>query len=378
MKILLTGGGTGGHFYPLIAVAEEIRGLAREDKIVMPEMYFMATDPYNPEILFEYNIEYKKITTGKIRRNLNLSNLIKNFIDLFKIFFGIFSALYKVFMIYPDVIFGKGGYSSFPALFAGVLLRIPVIIHESDSRPGKVNSFIGKFATKVAVSYPEASKYFKQEKVAWTGNPIRREIINIKSEGARERFELEEGVPVILILGGSQGSVLINENIVDALASLVETCQILHQTGEKNYKDVSGRAKIVLEKSEFKNRYHPFPYFNEEDLQLAAGVSDLVISRAGSTIFEIAVWGKPSILIPIHAAISHDQHHNAFSYARMGAAHVIEENNLEPEIITAEVNKILKNPELQERMKNAAIHFAKRDSARVIAKAIVEIGLSHD
>ena len=164
MKILLTGGGTGGHFYPIIAIAAELNEIAKENRLVRPDFFYMSTDPYNEGLLFENNITFVEISSGKIRRHLSPINIFLNFIDLFRIGWGSIIALWKVFIIYPDVVFGKGGYSSFPALFAARILRIPVVIHESDSIPGIVNKWAGKFAERIAVSYPEAAEYFKKAK----------------------------------------------------------------------------------------------------------------------------------------------------------------------------------------------------------------------
>ena len=142
MKILLTGGGTGGHVYPIIAVAEELNTIAREQKLANLELYFMSPSPYNEGILFNNKIIYKKNSAGKIRRYFS----ILNFFDLFVTAWGVIQSTWDIFRIYPDVVFGKGGYASFPALCAARLLRIPVVIHESDSVPGKVNLWASKFA----------------------------------------------------------------------------------------------------------------------------------------------------------------------------------------------------------------------------------------
>ena len=163
MKIILTGGGSGGHFYPIIAVAQELNELAKENRILRPELFYMSTEDYNEGLLYENGIIFKKVSTGKIRRHLSVSNIVKNFFDLFKTFFGALGALVTVFNIYPDVVFGKGGYASFPTIFAARILRIPVIIHESDSAPGRVNKWAGHFAKRVAVSFPEAAKYFPKK-----------------------------------------------------------------------------------------------------------------------------------------------------------------------------------------------------------------------
>jgi UDP-N-acetylglucosamine--N-acetylmuramyl-(pentapeptide) pyrophosphoryl-undecaprenol N-acetylglucosamine transferase len=378
MKILLTGGGTGGHFYPVIAVAQELNELSKENRILRPELFYMSTEDYNEGLLYENNIIFKKVSTGKIRRAFSISNIIQNFIDLFKTFFGVLNALITVFNIYPDVVFGKGGYASFPALFAARILGIPVVIHESDTRPGKVNAWAGKFAKKIAVSYPESSSFFPIGKTAYTGNPVRKELMEPLSVGAHEFLHLETGVPVIFILGGSQGAQHINETIMDVLPELVLKYQIIHQTGKKNIEIMKQTANVVLDKNPNKDRYKPFDYLNILSMRMAAGVADIIISRAGSTIFEIASWGVPSIIIPIPEKTSHDQRTNAYAYARSGACEVIEEKNLTGHILFAEIERIVGNPDEKKKMSDAAKAFSRHDSARLIAKEILDIALSHE
>jgi UDP-N-acetylglucosamine--N-acetylmuramyl-(pentapeptide) pyrophosphoryl-undecaprenol N-acetylglucosamine transferase len=184
MKIIFTGGGTGGHFYPIIAIAESIQKIAKEKKIISPKMYFFSPNPYNQGLLYDHHIEYKKVTAGKIRRYFSFLN----FLDLFKTSCGSFRALLDVFDIYPDVIFSKGGYGSFPVCLAARFLRIPVFVHESDSAPGRANKWAGKFATRVAVSYKEAASYFKQDKVAYTGQPVLVERLAPITSNAFEFF----------------------------------------------------------------------------------------------------------------------------------------------------------------------------------------------
>ncbi len=374
MKILLTGGGTGGHFYPVIAVAEAINKITKEEKILPPNLYYMAPTPYDERALFENNIEFLAAPAGKIRRYFSPLN----FFDLFKTALGVIKATFSIFRIFPDVVFGKGAYASFPALVAARLLGIPVIIHESDTKPGRVNNWAGKFAKKIAVSYPQAAEYFPTGKVAHTGNPVREEIKHTSSEGAREFLKLESGTPIILILGGSQGAQQINETLVEILPTLVEKYQIIHQTGEKLFNTTKETAGVVLEKSAHKDRYKPFPYLNVLALRMAVSVTDLIISRAGSTLFEIAIWGKPSIIIPIGEDISHDQTKNAYSYARSGAAVVIEERNLTPTLFTAEIDKLLANKDLLAKMGEKAKGQGKPDAAEKIAREILAIALSHE
>ncbi|MDO8590760.1 MAG: undecaprenyldiphospho-muramoylpentapeptide beta-N-acetylglucosaminyltransferase [bacterium] len=374
MKILFTGGGTGGHFYPIIAVAEALNKIVKERRLLAPDLYYMADEPYNSRMLFDRNITFVSMPAGKLRRYFSLYNVI----DFFKTAAGVIKSLWKVFKIYPDVIFGKGGYASFPALFAGKIFRIPIIIHESDSSPGRVNLWAGKFAQGVAVSFPEAAQFFPKEKTIYTGNPLRREILNPIAAGAHEFFKFEESIPTILILGGSQGSKIINEAILQILPELVENFQIIHQTGKNNFAEISKTSAVILAKSLHKDRYKPFDYLDDLGMQMAAATSALVVSRAGSTIFEIAAWGLPSIIIPIGEAVSHDQTKNAFNYARSGSALVIEEENLTPHILLSEILSLMTNPGRLSRMKESTKSFARVDAAEIIALKLIEIALTHE
>ena len=378
MKILLTGGGTGGHFYPVIAIAEELNQISKENRLLRPELYYMSTDSYNEGLLFENNLSFVKTTSGKIRRKLGIANLILNFIDLWMIAVGAVNALWQLFIIYPDVVFGKGSYASFPALFAARLLRIPVVIHESDSIPGKVNLWAGKFARKIAVSYPEAVKFFPKEKTAYTGNPVRKELQVPMTIGAYEVLNLDPNLKTILILGGSQGAKHINNVIIDALPKLVSKYQIIHQTGRKNIKIIEETRDVVLLDNPNKNRYRPYDHLNLLNLHASAGVANIVISRAGSTIFEIALWGKPAIIIPIPEETSHDQRSNAYAYARSGGAIVIEEKNLTEGVLRSEIDRILNDPKEVEKMSASAKTFARKDSAKLIAEEIIAIALEHE
>ncbi len=374
MRILFTGGGSGGHFYPIIAVAEELQNLIKEKRLLSAELFYMSPTPYNEGLLFEHNIKYEKIRAGKVRRYFSLLNIT----DLFKTAWGVLTSIWAVYKIYPDVVFGKGGYASFPVLVAAKLLRIPVVIHESDTEPGRVNAWAGKFAEAIAVSYPGAASFFPQGKVAFTGNPVRKDIALSISAGAYEYLHLEPGIPVLLILGGSQGSAAINDAIIEALPEFVEKYQIIHQTGPKHIDEAKRTADAVLINSTHRDRYKPFDYLNALAMRMAAGAASVVISRAGSTIFEIASWGLPSIIIPIPEDVSHDQTKNAYAYARAGACSVLEEKNLTPHILLSEIERILTRTEERERMKTAALSFYKPDAARKIAEEVLKIALSHE
>lgn len=374
MKILLTGGGTGGHFYPLIAIAEKLIEVASEQKIIDLKLYYMSDTSYDKHMLFENNITFVLIPAGKMRTYFS----VLNFFDIFKTATGVFFGLISMFFIYPDVVISKGGYAAFPAVLAAKLLRIPVIVHESDSFPGRLNIWTAKFAQRVAISWPEAIEYLPKEKTVLTGQPIRKEILHGDSNGAREYFKLNSDLPVILILGGSQGAEIINDIIVDVLPDLLSRYQIIHQTGKDNIKDVLSRSKLIMENNPNITRYVAMPYLNNLATRMAAGCANIVISRAGSAIFEIASWGIPSIIIPITNSNGNHQKKNAYNYARTGACEVIEESNLSSHLLVAEIDKLFSSPQKLAKMKENALAFASPLASQKIAQYAVEIALTHE
>ena len=374
MKIVLTGGGTGGHFYPIIAIAEEINRIVDKEHIVDSNLYYFSDSPFDKTMLYENGIRYEWVPAGKWR----LYPSIKTIVDMFKLPYVILVAIFKLYRLYPDVVVGKGGYASFPTLFAAKLLRIPVIIHESDTVPGKVSKWAGKFAKKIAISYQDAIQYFPKDKTAWTGQPVRATILNAANEGAKEYLKLEEGIPVIALIGGSQGAMILNNVMLDALPDLVNKYEVIHQTGTKNYKETTETAEIVLGDNVNKRHYKPYPFLNDLASKMVAGAADIIISRAGSAIFEFASWGVPSIIIPITKTNGDHQKKNAYAYARGGACEVIEESNLTSSVLETTINDLLSNPEKMASMQRAASAFFKPGAGQAIAEQVVKIALSHE
>ncbi|MBY0376889.1 UDP-N-acetylglucosamine--N-acetylmuramyl-(pentapeptide) pyrophosphoryl-undecaprenol N-acetylglucosamine transferase [Patescibacteria group bacterium] len=375
MKIVFTGGGTGGHFYPIIAVAEKVNQIIDKENILGAKLYYMSDTPYDKEMLFENGLTFEQVGAGKMRTYFSF----KNFFDVFKMMIGCIGATYKMFKIYPDVVFGKGGYASFPAIFAARVLRIPVMIHESDSAPGRVNLWGGRFANKVAVSFKEASEFFPKKTTAWTGHPIRAEIENTgQPEEALKYFKLESNLPTLLILGGSQGAEIINNTILDALPQLIQKYQIIHQTGVRNFASVRDQADVVLLNSQEKSRYVPMAFLNPPALKLAAGLSKIIVSRAGSTLFEIATWGVPAILVPFNKSNGDHARKNAFTYAHAGACTVIEELNMTANILVSEIDRLIEDKATWQKMADSAKAFATPNAALKIAEELVNMALSHE
>jgi len=378
MTIAFTGGGSGGHFYPIIAIAEALQDLVREERLIAPTLYYLAPSPFDEKALFENGIIYINIPAGKMRRYASFLN----FTDTLKTISGTLSAIITLFRIYPDVIVSKGGYASVPTVLAARILRIPLIIHESDAKPGRANLLAASWAKKIAISFDSAAIFFPknvQNKIARTGIPIRKALLRIEIEGARQYLKLEENVPSILILGGSQGAVRINDMILSCLPELVSFANVIHQTGPANFKNVEAISQVVLGKNQNATRYHPVNYFDQISMQRVAGVADIIVSRAGAnSIAEIGLWHKPAILIPIPESVSHDQRTNAYAYAKTGAAIVLEEENLAPHLFVSEIQRILKDPALAKRMGDSAIGFTDPDAARILAQEVLAIALPHE
>lgn len=377
MRILFTGGGTGGHFYPIIAVAEAIRGIEAQQSITGLELVYVSDDPFDLNELKRFNIRYVQIKTGKIRTYAS----IQNFFDLFRTFFALIQSVFKLFVLYPDVVLCKGGYASFPTVFAARLLRIPVIAHESDIVPGRVTTWIAPYAEKIAIAYPEVAELLPHKnRIALTGIPLRKEAI-LQNEQVGEAdtiFALEPSIPILLVLGGSQGAEIINENIMDSIVSLVDRYQIIHQTGSANFDWMKQRASDTLSQNPHASRYKPYPFLDLPLLRLAGSCATLVISRAGSMIFEIAIWKKPSIIIPLAIARGDHQRANAYSYAHSGAAVVIEEQNLKPLLLVSIIDKLITQTDQLAFMAESTKAFTHVDAANIIATALIDVVIRHE
>ena len=378
MKVVFTGA-AGGHFYPLIAIAEALEEIVLERKLVTPQLYYLSDKPNDEQTLFASNLTFIRIPAGKMRRYFSL----KNVSDMFVTLQGFFVALVTLFRIYPDVVVSKGSYASVPVVLAAHLLRIPIIIHESDAEPGRANILASKMATRIAIAYDSSIQFFPvkaRANIARVGIPIRKQLRTLPSaqEGQQE-FQLDPSIPTILVLGGSSGSERINDTLLDTLPDVLSFANVIHQTGKKNISAVEARSKVVLTGSPYAPRYHALAYLSAESLSRAAASATLVVSRAGATsISEISLWQKPSILIPIPESVSHDQRTNAYAYAHTGAAVVLEEANLTSHVLASEIRRISTNPSEAQTMSAYATGFSNPEAARVIAEEIVRIGLSHE
>jgi len=373
-RILLVGGGTGGHITPLVAVAEQLKILpAPSDSTLEIEM--LGDTSLLKESARSLGVRSHSILAPKVRSYASILNIL----DFFKFPIGFFQSLFHVWRFMPDVVFAKGGYASLLPVLIAKLFLIPVLLHDSDAIPGKTNIFLGKFADTVFLASPAAISYFYSQKIQVVGNPIRSEIVQsstIPPAQARQSFQLDHTLPTLLITGASQGAQPINDIILLALPQLVAKYQIIHQCGPNN---LTGLQKsiddIVKEEAnehgeQIKARYRLFGTLDTHQMANAYAASDVVISRAGSTIYECAILGKPTILIPLPHAASDHQMANAKELEKFGGV-IIEQSNLTPHILLNEIDQcMMRKEEITQKIKQ----FSQSDAAEKIAQTLMSFG----
>lgn len=372
IRIGLAGGGSGGHTVPLLAVAGELQKMSAATGQVTSLHYFGPG--YDQAFFRAQNIRVHTVVGAKLRRYLSLANLL----DIPKFVLSIIQALWQVYWTMPDVIFSKGGPGALPVVLAGWFYRIPILVHDSDSTPGVTNMISSWFAARIAVSFESALKYFPPVRSAWVGNPIRSDLLElaIPQAAAKERLGFNTDEPLIFFFSGSQGSKRINEFVLGILGEILKDTQVLHQTGPTTYPEVEELSKVVLRdlppELEAKHRYQAIPYM-KEDLGFAYAACDLIVGRAGSSIFEYAAFGKPAILIPILESAQDHQRKNAYEFVKAGAGVMIEETNLLPKIFLKEMRGILNDPERRAQMSRASAAFFKPNAGRTIAEELLRL-----
>lgn len=349
-KILLTGGGSAGHVTPNMALIPQLKDLNYEIK------YIGSYTGIEKKLIEDIGIPYYGISSGKLRRYLSA----KNITDPFRVLRGYSEAKKFIKEYMPDVLFSKGGFVSVPVVLAAKKYKIPIIIHESDITPGLANKISLPYATKICHNFPETAKFLPKQKAVLTGSPIRVELMRGNKLLGLKMCDFTANKPIILVIGGSLGSVIVNDSIRQALPILLEKYQIAH---------LCGKGKIDPSLNALAG-YKQFEYAKGELKDLFA-MSDIVISRAGANaICEILSLKKPSILIPLSAHASRgDQILNAESFKNQGFSEVINEDNLTTDnlIKTIELVFLQKNKYLE------AIQSAKhQDAIKTIISLIQE------
>ncbi len=357
-SVVFTGGGTGGHVFPGIAVAEKLLEETTDSSI---SIYWIGSRlGLEKDILERFDIPFYSIPAGKLRRYFS----INNFVDLFKIVAGFIVSIIILKKLKADLVFSKGGFVSVPPVLAARVLRISVISHESDLDPGLATRINGRFSDTMLFAYNETAEAWKKsragQKVLVTGNPVRKEIHEGKIEKGRDLFNIPVDKKMILILGGSQGALEINKLIEEIIGELTTDYFVIHQMGALTFKK-------SMEKD-----YVTKAFFNDEFPDILAA-ADLVVSRAGAgTLWENGVRAKPAILIPLGAGSSRgDQVRNADYFEAHGAAVVLKGDNLNPSGLLSEIRRILGTKNIIKELEKNARILCNRDSAEQIVSLII-------
>ncbi len=364
MRVIISGGGTGGHIYPALSIADALK---REDKNT--EILYIGTAAgLESNLVPKHGYPFKSIRVKGFRRKLS-ADTIKSFTELLK---GLYDAHRLLKEYKPDVVVGTGGYVAGPVLMVAHLRGIPTVIHEQNVLPGATNKILGHFVDAIAVSFEGAVKYFgKNDRVFVTGNPIRQQIVRGDKSKAIEKFGFTSQLPIVLSFGGSGGSFSLNRAMVDFIGFLMkkDSLQLLHATGEEHFEIFmqSLRVKGINLKSKGNIKVVPYLY----DMPRALLAADLVITSAGAiTIAEVTMAGLPSILIPKSYVTGNHQEHNARALENKGAAIVITEAQLRGELLHKEVLKLIKDRERLHRMGECSRGLAKEGAAIKICDII--------
>ncbi|MEI7474323.1 MAG: undecaprenyldiphospho-muramoylpentapeptide beta-N-acetylglucosaminyltransferase [bacterium] len=368
LNVILSGGGTGGHIYPAIAVYQVLK----KDSDVENIYYIGCNKNMEKDVAQKEDIPFYSVNVSGMPRKTSL-RFISWFAELIS---ATVKAFYYLLKLKPNVILGTGGYVSAPVLISATILKIPFIIHDCDAQPGIVNKALAPYAHTVSVAFEEAGTKLKVKNLMVNGNPLRESFKTTTREESLNKLNLSATKLTISIIGGSQGARSINNAALNIMQDLLETidCQVIHQVGTKNYDQYVEELEVKYPNLKNNSSYRLAPYF--DNMQNIFAVSDLIISRAGSlSLSEICLNSIPSILIPYpHAAADH-QRHNAKVMENSGASVYLDDNDCTSENLLAQIKDLINNSEKLQSMKTSAKILAKENSAENLAAKLKEIAL---
>lgn len=366
-RIVLTGGLSGGHTFPLVAVAREIRRVSKEE---VEFLFLGSRGPFEETAMQQEGIRAKFLVTAKWRRYFSL----QNYLDVFKFPLACLQALWHLLWFMPDAIFSKGGAASVPIALAAFCYRIPILLHDSDAVAGRANQWVARFARRIAIAYEHARQYFPPAKVILTGNPVRSEILQGERDQVLSVFGLDPQQPIVLVMGGSLGARALNHIILKTLPSiLADGIQVLHIVGKEHTDEVlTLREKVGI--TEDNPRYRPVAFLDAGQMGVAYAAADLVIARAGAgSVTELAATKKSCIFIPLPTAANDEQRLNAYEVAKAGGALVVEEANATEHLLLGMIRTLLQDKVKREAMGEALHRFYHPDAATVIAQGVISM-----
>jgi UDP-N-acetylglucosamine--N-acetylmuramyl-(pentapeptide) pyrophosphoryl-undecaprenol N-acetylglucosamine transferase len=381
VKVAVTGGGTGGHILPVLAVIKSLRKIDPDVKIFFIGSRFGLESQLIPKM----GVKYYGISTGKFRRYhkskiLNIidpTTIYNNTKDFFRFLKGIREARTILAHEKPDVIFAKGGYVSLPVGYAAKFSKTPLVIHESDTIMGMANQKMSKYAKKVAVTFP--TSLFPEvdpEIISQTGNPVREDLLGVSREEGQKSLGFNKDIKTLLVIGGSQGSQFINDNIFEIAEELLSEIQIIWIAGERDAEIINYKIKDYPEN--ISKNLKLFGFVTSEMANLYAA-ADLAVTRPGSNIlFELAALNKPAILIPPSKNIAGGhQFQNARYFSRNGASLVIKQPDVTPKKLAAHIKRLLNDEEELGYMAKKMNELSIPDAADQLSEIIYQVGEKH-
>jgi UDP-N-acetylglucosamine--N-acetylmuramyl-(pentapeptide) pyrophosphoryl-undecaprenol N-acetylglucosamine transferase len=361
MKIVVSGGGTGGHIYPALALIRTIKETYPDTDF----LYIGTEKGLEANIVKRENIPFQTIHITGFKRSLSFENA-KTAMRFIK---GVRQCKKMLKQFQPDVVIGTGGYVCAPVVYAAAKLNIPSVIHEQNSVPGLTNKFLSRYVMRVAISFESAKEFFPEQKVVLTGNPRASEVAEKKRKGLLKQYGLKTGIPAALVVGGSRGARPINEAVIKALAQLAnKPYQILYITGEAHYEAVREEVALVGHPSNV--AIVPFIHNMEEVLPEA----DVFIGRAGATsLAEITALGIPSILIPSPYVTNNHQEKNASVLTSAKAAVMLPEKDLTSQRLVETIDDILLNENKRKSMSQAAKRLGMPDASKRLFEVLLSV-----
>jgi len=370
MRVLVSGGGTGGHIYPALAVAAQLR-----QEYQAEILYLGSDDGLETELAPAAGFALATVKAGKLRRYVSW----KTITGVVRVPVGMAQAVGIVRRYRPQLVFTTGGYVAVPAGLAARLNSVPLLLHQQDVPPNLSNKLIAPLATRISVAFADSLAYFPARKTLQVGNPVRQAILDMRQttpQQARSTLGYAEQLPLLLVTGGSQGARHLNMVACRALPGLLGHCQVLQISGKALFEETRKLAEEVLAGMDeaSRRRYRLVPYMDAE-MPTALQAADVVLCRAGAaTLSELAVLGKASILVPLPPAIGNSpQEANADMFGRKQAAQVIRNADLEPQILVERVIAIITSNTLLQSMAHAALALAKPQATQEIAAIIAQM-----
>ncbi|HDX9589417.1 TPA: undecaprenyldiphospho-muramoylpentapeptide beta-N-acetylglucosaminyltransferase [Bacillus pseudomycoides] len=361
MRVLVSGGGTGGHIYPALALIREIKKIHPEARF----LYIGTENGLESKIVRKAGIPFQSIVISGFKRKLSIDN-VKTVMRFVK---GVQDSKRYIRRFNPDVVIGTGGYVCGPVVYAAAKLGIPTIVHEQNSVPGVTNKFLSRYVNKVAVCFEDAAEHFPQNKVVLTGNPRASEVLKQNGMRGKRSVGLSLSKKSVLIFGGSRGARPINDAFLEAIEQFGnKTYEVLYVTGEVHYDKV---MELVKQKGNPHNVI--IKPFIDNMPEVLTGV-DLVVSRAGATtLAELTALGKPSILIPSPYVTNNHQEKNALSVVEKGAAKMLLEKELTGETLLGDIDEILLDTQKLQNMKLAAKQLGIPDAANKLFEVMKKL-----